>query len=241
MATYFPLPIKSDIKAKKIIQESPYERHKSLVQHYSSLKKTEFQTESELEILKKNHQFIREQGDTGWADRIAIKYYNQLFKEYCLGDFSRYKTGQVGLRWRIKDECINGKGQFICGNLKCERADDLKSWEVLFKYKERDEIKSELVKIRLCPKCTRKLFYKKRKFVEEQTDNERESKRNKQQEPPDETNDAKDETTNHKEENVKNEDEEEEKIGNVWTEPVKLENEATIEEEMDAFLAEMFM
>ena len=34
--------------------------------------------------------------------RMAVKYYNKLFKEYCIADMSRYKTGQIGLRWRTQ-------------------------------------------------------------------------------------------------------------------------------------------
>ena len=33
---------------------------------------------------------------------MAVKYYNKLFKEYCIADMSRYKTGQIGLRWRTQ-------------------------------------------------------------------------------------------------------------------------------------------
>jgi hypothetical protein len=32
---------------------------------------------------------------------------------YVLADFSRYKTGQVGMRWRIEAEVIKGKGAIL--------------------------------------------------------------------------------------------------------------------------------
>jgi len=38
----------------------------------------------------------------GWQVRMAVKYYSKLFKEYCIADMSRYKTAQIGLRWRTQ-------------------------------------------------------------------------------------------------------------------------------------------
>ena len=40
--------------------------------------------------------------ECGAQVRMAVKYYNKLFKEYCIADMSRYKTGQIGLRWRTQ-------------------------------------------------------------------------------------------------------------------------------------------
>lgn len=78
---------------------------------------------------------------------------------------SRYKENKIGLRWRTKEEVLSGKGQFICGNIACERVEgmkfqvsfdhriDLHSYEVLFTYKEQSEIKNTFVKLRICPEC----------------------------------------------------------------------------------------
>jgi protein FRA10AC1 len=67
---------------------------------------------------------------------------------------------KIGLRWRTQDEVFKGKGQFICGNKKCDRKDDLKSYEVNFAYVEAKEKKNALVKLRTCPECAFKLNYK---------------------------------------------------------------------------------
>lgn len=56
-----------------------------------------------------------------------------------------------------------GKGQFICGNKKCEDRSALKSWEVNFAYLEHDEKKNALIKLRLCPDCSNKLNYHSKK------------------------------------------------------------------------------
>jgi hypothetical protein len=62
---------------------------------------------------------------------------------------SRYKEGKVrfllkkcnkikvGFRWRTENEVISGKGQFSCGNKKCDEKKDLKSYEVNFAYEEK--------------------------------------------------------------------------------------------------------
>jgi len=60
---------------------------------------------------------------------MAKAYYDRLFKEYALVDLSKYKTGQIGMRWRTQDEVFSGKGQFTCASLKCD-ATQLKTFEV---------------------------------------------------------------------------------------------------------------
>eukprot|EP01117_Protostelium_nocturnum_P006242 TRINITY_DN2253_c0_g1_i5.p1 TRINITY_DN2253_c0_g1~~TRINITY_DN2253_c0_g1_i5.p1 ORF type:complete len:111 (+),score=30.81 TRINITY_DN2253_c0_g1_i5:88-420(+) len=87
------------------------------------------------------------------------KYYDKLFKEFCLADLSRFREGKVGLRWRTKAEVLSGKGQLICGNKICSSEDSLESLEVNFAYKEDGERKNALVKVVLCPLCKPKLRY----------------------------------------------------------------------------------
>jgi protein FRA10AC1 len=71
-----------------------------------------------------------------YGELIAKKYYDKLFKEFAIIDLSRYKTGQIGMRWRTKEEVVNGKGDTICANKACSDYKDLTSWEVNFKYQE---------------------------------------------------------------------------------------------------------
>lgn len=63
------------------------------------------------------------------------------------------------MRWRVEKEVVEGKGQFICANKKCDERKDLASWEVNFAYLEDGQKKNALVKLRLCPKCSDKLNY----------------------------------------------------------------------------------
>ncbi len=56
---------------------------------------------------------------------------------------------------------VDGKGQFECGNISkgksCCETSGLHSFEMNFGYRENDEKKNELVKVRLCKKCSRKI------------------------------------------------------------------------------------
>jgi len=131
------------------------------------------------DVLKRNYKFIREGSEdtSNWEVRMALKYYNKLFREYCLADMSRYKEGKIGLRWRTQQEVFLGKGQFLCGNKKCNEKKELKSYELNFAYVEDGEKQNALVKLRVCPDCANKLNYKEIK--EEKKKKERERKRQK--------------------------------------------------------------
>eukprot|EP01105_Mastigella_eilhardi_P018490 TRINITY_DN4284_c1_g1_i1.p1 TRINITY_DN4284_c1_g1~~TRINITY_DN4284_c1_g1_i1.p1 ORF type:complete len:306 (+),score=87.13 TRINITY_DN4284_c1_g1_i1:36-920(+) len=114
-------------------------------------------------ILRKNYRFLPTAEDVDgstWEKRLVKRYYDKLYREYCLADLSRYKTGQVGLRWRTEKEVMAGKGQFVCGAKACSATQQLASYEVMFAYKEDDEKKEALVKLRLCPECAKKLKFK---------------------------------------------------------------------------------
>ena len=75
-------------------------------------------------------RFIRSEEDnnpSNWEARMAKKYYDKLFKEYCIADLRAYKKGKIGLRWRTQQEVFDGKGQFRCGSQTCVATDDLVS------------------------------------------------------------------------------------------------------------------
>ncbi|CAI7784574.1 unnamed protein product [Closterium sp. NIES-53] len=73
---------------------------------------------TDLDVLRESYRFIRSEADDAegtWEQRLAKRYYDKLFKEYCVGDMSRYKENKIGLRWRTHAEVLQGKGQFVCG------------------------------------------------------------------------------------------------------------------------------
>ncbi len=45
--------------------------------------------------------------------RLAKKYYDKLFKEYCICDLSRWEEKKIAMRWRIDKEVVSGKGKRI--------------------------------------------------------------------------------------------------------------------------------
>ena len=105
----------------------------------------------------------KKSGDADWAKAMAANYDRHLFKEYALADMSRYKRGQVGLRWRTEKEVVSGKGESECANLHCAESHGLAAFEVNFAYMEGNPPvrKNTLVKLMLCPDCGYKLNYKK--------------------------------------------------------------------------------
>ncbi|XP_074308429.1 uncharacterized protein LOC141643256 [Silene latifolia] len=118
------------------------------------------------DTLREGYRFIRteeDEMDTSWEQRLVKRYYDKLFKEYCIADMSKYKTGKIGLRWRIEKEVMSGKGQFICGNKHCDEREGLASFEVNFSYFEAGEHKQALVKLVVCEGCAEKLHYKRNK------------------------------------------------------------------------------
>eukprot|EP00833_Pecoramyces_ruminatium_P016773 jgi/Orpsp1_1/1190805/evm.model.d7180000081316.1 len=187
---HFRIPISSGIQnsfRNNIKGLDAYTRHKKFIndyfQYYNGSKdkfKKEEKIQTEYDILKKEFKFIRtekDNDDSTWEKRIAKKYYDKLYKEYCLANLVYYKEGKIALRWRIERELISGKGQFICGNVDCSESENLHSWEVNFAYKEDNQKKNALVKLRLCPKCSYKLNYKKIKQLKKQEKEEKRKRR----------------------------------------------------------------
>ncbi|KAJ3152651.1 hypothetical protein HDU89_001344 [Geranomyces variabilis] len=150
-----------------------YQRHKNMMTDYLKYYSRNAPSttvpatgSSDLDALKSKHRFLRSDADdetlsSSWASRVAKKYYDRLFKEYCLADLSRYKSSQLALRWRTRSEVVSGKGQFSCGNIACTTDANLRSWEVNFAYVEDGVRKNALVKVRLCEPCSYKLNYRK--------------------------------------------------------------------------------
>ncbi|XP_039628131.1 protein FRA10AC1 isoform X1 [Polypterus senegalus] len=157
-----------------LISMNAYDRHKQLVRDYilfyggkeGDFKRCTTNDKTDLDVIRENHRFLwreEDEEDLTWEKQLAKKYYDKLFKEYCIADLSRYKENKIGFRWRVEKEVISGKGQFFCGNKFCNKKEGLKSWEVNFGYIEHGEKKNALVKLRLCPECSYKLNYHHRR------------------------------------------------------------------------------
>ncbi|KFB34781.1 hypothetical protein ZHAS_00000165 [Anopheles sinensis] len=151
---------------------NPYELHKHLINEYiltkpgatQSLQRDSSRDKRDHDVIRENHRFLWDnEAVDSWEKQLSKKYYDKLFKEYCIADLSRYKENKVAMRWRVEKEVVTGKGQFICGDRICEERTNLRSWEVNFGYLEHGEKKNALVKLRLCSKCSDKLNYHSKK------------------------------------------------------------------------------
>ena len=100
-----------------------------------------------------------EADNNSWEMRLVRAYNDKLYKEYALTDFRLTAPGtdKLALRWRTENEVISSKGQFICANIPCNEVLDLTSWQVDFRYSEAGITKAALVKLRLCPDCSKLL------------------------------------------------------------------------------------
>ncbi|KAI9461551.1 folate-sensitive fragile site protein Fra10Ac1-domain-containing protein [Lactarius psammicola] len=139
----------------------------------SSTPKTSASFATEFDILKASHKFLREDGDPAeahnpsWNDQLAQKYYDNLFREFAVCDLKHYKSGNFALRWRTESEVLSGAGENSCGNTRCKHhnnqdtATQLTTLELPFAYEEHGERKSALVKVVLCPRCLKKLMWKR--------------------------------------------------------------------------------
>ncbi|KAL4640061.1 protein FRA10AC1 [Arapaima gigas] len=182
-----------------LISMNAFDRHKKFVRDYilyyggkrADFKRSTTSDKTDFDVVRENHRFLwrdEDEEDMTWEKELAKKYYDKLFKEYCIADLRRYKENKFGFRWRIENEVISGKGQFFCGNKRCEKQEGLKSWEVNFAYVEHGEKRNALVKLRLCPECSYKLnYHHKRKEIkvnkQRKTDVEREEPKSKREKP----------------------------------------------------------
>ncbi|EIN09998.1 hypothetical protein PUNSTDRAFT_113283 [Punctularia strigosozonata HHB-11173 SS5] len=135
---------------------------------------------TEFEILKAHHRFLREEDDEKgltWNDQLAKKYYDHLYREFAVCDLKHYKSGHFALRWRTESEVLAGLGDSTCGNTRCplfhplpddEPKPRLSTLELPFAYQEGGEVKQALVKVVLCPRCVKKLMWRKTKEKEKQ-------------------------------------------------------------------------
>ncbi|EDV58644.1 protein FRA10AC1 homolog [Drosophila erecta] len=150
---------------------SAKERHDYILSNYVLNSPAEAESrrhKRDIDVIRENHRFLWEDDELdtdtlSWEQRLALRYYRKLFKEYCIADLSRYKENKIALRWRTEQEVVTGTGQFQCGSRHCEERDNLRSWEVNFKYIEKGVPLNALVKVRLCPTHTDQLNYRTKK------------------------------------------------------------------------------
>ena len=245
-----------------------YSRHKALVNQYllscgqgiEHFKRPADKDRNDYTVLAEEHRFLWDPGENPqtWEKRLAKAYYDKLFKEYAIADLTRYKENKIAMRWRTEKEVCDGKGQFICGNKHCSKNEDLTSWEVNFSYFECNEHKNALVKLRLCPKCSKKLnhhkkckVWSKHKHKKLSSKKEKHSKKHKQ--PFDERSHDRNDTIPITTTSVTEESEDEEAGSSatggggatggsdIWNKPVEAFLEKSIVEEFDDYFKDMLL
>nr|XP_056706464.1 protein FRA10AC1 [Euleptes europaea] len=250
-----------------LIAMDAYARHKKLVNDYilfyggkkEDFKRSGANDKTDLDIVRENHKFLwreEDEVDMTWEKRLSKKYYDKLFKEYCIADLTKYKENKFGFRWRHEKEVISGKGQFTCGSKHCDEKEGLKSWEVNFGYVEHEEKKNALVKLRLCPECSYKLnFHHRRKEVKpkkkrassEQSSKALKSKKAKLSSPrkhktKKKHDDQESEESDDSDKGSANSDDQDgPSDGDFWKGPLQETEEKTREEEFDEYFQDLFL
>lgn len=249
----------------KMMSMNAYERHKEMINLYylsypgaTKLLNRPVQDEkTDLDVLKKHHKFVwSEEDETGvadsWEKRMAKKYYEKLFKEYCIVDLSMYKHNKIGMRWRTEQEVKDGKGQLSCGARKCPETSGLASWEVNFAYKEDGRSKNTLVKARLCPKCSDRLNYgtqkrqvKQKKRAVRRWEKQRRRDSEEQKDDEDEESVKKEESDNKDRPSTSSNPNGSSSTlsasTDIWEGPAPAETEKTVDDEIDEFLDDLFL
>ncbi|KAK0041344.1 protein FRA10AC1 [Biomphalaria pfeifferi] len=246
--------IKEEGKAyrSKAVALDAYSRHKEFINNYllyyggsmKEFKRDTSKDKTDADVIRENHQFLWDETDNSlsWEKKLAKRYYDKLFKEYCIADLSRYKENKIGMRWRTEKEVIEGKGQFTCGNKKCnenEEGGGLKSWEVNFGYLESGVKRNALVKLRLCPDCSYKLNYRKkhkdvsRKKEVHRSDDIKKSRLDEAGPSDGYTEKTEDAKVTKTEEVSTSKD--------IWSQPVVLTEDKSREDEFDSYFKDMFL
>ncbi|VIO94677.1 Uncharacterized protein BM_BM2085 [Brugia malayi] len=248
-------------RKQRLMTLDVYTRHKELINQYylcypgatARLQRDTSRDRTDYDVLKDNHRFLWDDdelmkaAEKSWEARLAKRYYDKLFKEYCIADLSQYKKNRIAMRWRTEREVRSGKGQFECGNKRCKEKDYLTSWENSIK-------KNALVKLRLCPECSKMLNYHSQKKKPEKKDKHRHRKRlpharsQKSEETAEQTNTSEvqqpavsEETFKEVEQNI-DEKLEKDNLMEIWRKsPEDTDPEKIAERELDDFLDDLLL
>lgn len=50
----------------------------------------------DIDVIRENHKFLwLDEEPSSWEEQLAKKYYDRLYKEYCICDLTRYEEGEV--------------------------------------------------------------------------------------------------------------------------------------------------
>ncbi|XP_033080810.1 protein FRA10AC1 isoform X3 [Trachypithecus francoisi] len=204
-----------------------YQRHTKFVNDYILYyggKKEDFKRlgendKTDLDVIRENHRFLwneDDEMDMTWEKRLAKKYYDKLFKEYCIADLSKYKENKFGFRWRVEKEVISGKG--LCQECSIK----------LNFHHRRKEIKSKKRKDKTKKDCGESSCKKSRLSSAEEASKKKDKGHSSSKKSEDSLN--------------RNSDEEESASeSELWKGPLPETDEKSQEEEFDEYFQDLFL
>lgn len=96
------------IRFYHFVSMNSYEKHKKLVNDYMMyysggksikevFKRDSSKDKTDLDVIREEMRFIWDEDDVAdsWEKKLAKKYYEKLFKEYCICDLTLYKQNKV--------------------------------------------------------------------------------------------------------------------------------------------------
>lgn len=98
---------------RKQLHLNPFDYHKYLINEYVLKKPGDTKLiqrqdsknfKNDRDVILQNMKFIWNEEDIPrtYEERLAKKYYDKLFREYCICDLSRYKENKIANRFRIE-------------------------------------------------------------------------------------------------------------------------------------------
>lgn len=238
------------VQAFHLRKMDAFSRHQELIRNYIKLyggkiedfDRDKSKDKNDYTVLQENHKFLwdDDKKPLSWEQQLAKRYYDKLFKEYCIADLSRFEDKKIALRWRIEKEVKSGKGQFVCGNKHCSDSELLCSWEINFAYVEENVKKNALVKIRLCPDCSIKLNMVKKSNRVKKKKKEKKRKRKRKSSDQQSVTDAEVPSSSGKAPSP-SEEHLEDAQDNIWKGPAPETLVKTSEEQMDDFLDDLLL
>lgn len=81
-----------------------YEIHKAIINTYvlkkpgdtTCFKRDTSKEKRDIDVIRDNHKFLwNDEAPSTWEEQLAKKYYDKLFKEYCICDLTLYKENKV--------------------------------------------------------------------------------------------------------------------------------------------------
>lgn len=118
----------ADQPIKKQLHMNPYDYHKYLINEYVLKRpgdtkylqqRDRSKWKTDRNVIAENMKFIWNDDDqpATWEERLAKKYYDKLFREYCICDLSKFKENKIANRFRVEKEIVNGELVVRCENI----------------------------------------------------------------------------------------------------------------------------